>query len=131
MLDGVLEMVPWAKVLHIGIFREKTTLQPIEYYNKLPQSVDVDLCVVLDPMIATSGTVVSAVNLLKEWGAPRIRVISVCSSRPGLEKLRNEHPDIEIFTACIDDELTEHGYISPGMGDAGGFPALQNPRNPF
>ncbi|KAI9029288.1 uracil phosphoribosyltransferase [Hyaloraphidium curvatum] len=106
MLDGVLTMVPWAKVLHIGIFREKVTLAPIEYYNKLPPEPNVDLCIALDPMIAT-------------WGAKKIKVISICASKDGLRRLREAHPDIEIYTACVDDELTEHGYVNPGLGDAG------------
>ncbi|KXS18634.1 uracil phosphoribosyltransferase [Gonapodya prolifera JEL478] len=119
MLEGVLGMLPGAKVHHLGIFREQATLQPVEYYNKLPQTVEVDVCIVLDPMIATAGTAVAAVNTIKDWGCKRIKFLSLCAARPGLERLQEAHPDIEIYVSQVDDNLSEDGYVMPGLGDIG------------
>lgn len=115
----MLELIPTAPVLHIGIFREKTTLQPIEYYNKLPQTNSFDLCYILDPMIATGGSATAAIDMLKEFGVPKISLITVCASEAGVKAIIERHPDVEIYTAALDKELNSQGYILPGLGDAG------------
>nr|KAJ3406632.1 hypothetical protein HK105_003503 [Polyrhizophydium stewartii] len=119
MVDGMLELLPSARVHHLGLYREKSTLLPVEYYNKLPAQCQIDLGFVVDPMIATAGTAVAAVNMLKDWGLRRIKFVSVLASLSGLETLLAAHPDIEVFVAAVDAELNEHGYIVPGVGDAG------------
>ncbi|KAI9136263.1 uracil phosphoribosyltransferase [Paraphysoderma sedebokerense] len=119
MVEAFLEMIPTARVLHLGVYREKTTLQPVEYYNKLPHDVNIDSAIVLDPMIATSGTAVATVNILKDWGVKDIKFVCVCASREGLENLRTVHPDITVFACAVDDELDDNGYVIPGIGDAG------------
>lgn len=91
----------------------------MEYYNKLPQTPSVDMCIVLDPMIATAGTAIAAVNILKDWGVKKIRFVAICAAKEGLALLSQAHPDIDIYVGVIDDELNEKGYIVPGLGDAG------------
>ncbi|PJF18242.1 Uracil phosphoribosyltransferase [Paramicrosporidium saccamoebae] len=115
----MLELIPTAPVLHIGIFREKTTLQPVEYYNKLPQSNSFDICYVLDPMIATGGTALATIEMLKDFGVPKIILLTICASEPGSKMILERHPDVEIYTAALDPELNAEGYIVPGLGDAG------------
>lgn len=115
----MLELIPTAPVLHIGIFREKTTLQPVEYYNKLPQTNSFDICYVLDPMIATGGTALSTIEMLKDFQVPKIILLTVCASEPGVKMILERHPDVEIYTAALDPELNQQGYIVPGLGDAG------------
>ncbi|KAI8928606.1 uracil phosphoribosyltransferase-domain-containing protein [Entophlyctis helioformis] len=119
MVDSFLSLIPSARVHHLGLYRESSTLLPVEYYNKLPATCSLDLGFVLDPMIATSGTAVAAVNILKDWGLPRIKFVSILASRAGLEALAAAHPDIQIYVAAVDDELDDHGYVRPGLGDAG------------
>lgn len=121
MLDALLRLVPTAAVFHMGIFRERDTLQPVEYYNKLPgkPSNPEITCIVLDPMLATGGTAMATINALKEWGAGRVKVVTLCASRQGVDHLIAVHPDVQVFTAAIDDGLSEDGYIVPGFGDAG------------
>lgn len=115
----MLELIPTAPVLHIGIFREKTTLQPVEYYNKLPATNTFDVCYILDPMIATSGTALSAIDMLKDLGVPKIAIITLCASQVGLQAIVERHPDIEVYTAAVDKDLNAEGYIIPGLGDVG------------
>lgn len=115
----MMELVPTAPVYHIGIYREKGTLQPVEYYNKLPESHQLDICYVLDPMLATGGSAIAAVDILKEAGVPKICFISICVSEPGARALLDRHPDVEIYTAALDKELGADGFIIPGLGDAG------------
>ncbi|KAJ3336286.1 hypothetical protein HDU93_003145 [Gonapodya sp. JEL0774] len=112
-------MLPGSKVHHLGIFREQATLQPVEYYNKLPQTVEVDVCIVLDPMIATAGTAVAAVNTIKDWGCKRIKFVALCGARAGVERLQDAHPDIDIYISQIDEQLSDDGYVVPGLGDIG------------
>ncbi|KAI8374148.1 uracil phosphoribosyltransferase-domain-containing protein [Radiomyces spectabilis] len=121
LLDGFLQMLPDAHVLHLGLYREKISLQPVEYYNKLPQNADVDLCIVVDPIIATGNTAVATVNILKEWGVrgSQIKYVSILGSLQGISQLQTEHPDINIYAAAVDDTLDENGYIRPGVGDTG------------
>jgi uracil phosphoribosyltransferase len=116
---AMLELIPTAPVLHIGIFREKTSLQPVEYYNKLPQTNTFDICYILDPMIATGGTALAAIDMLKDFGVPKIRVLTVCASKPGVRAILERHGDVEIYAAVLDSELTPDGLITPGLGDAG------------
>jgi uracil phosphoribosyltransferase len=111
-------------VLHLGLFREKATLQPVEYYNKLPQErPHFDQCFILDPMVATAGTAIATVNILKDWGlrGAQIKLICICASREGIEHLVTTHPDITVHTCVIDDELDGYGYVIPGLGDAGKY----------
>ncbi|KAI9308963.1 uracil phosphoribosyltransferase-domain-containing protein [Cunninghamella echinulata] len=121
LVNAFLNLFPDAPVLHLGIYREKVTLQPVEYYNKLPEYPEVDLCYVLDPIIATGNTAVATVNILKEWGVPgkNIKFVGVLGSRPGITRLQKEHPDIQVYVAAVDEVLDDKGFIRPGLGDVG------------
>lgn len=119
MVEAVMELLPTARIHHLGLYREKSTLLPVEYYNKLPPTCSVDLGFVLDPMVATAGTAIATVNILKDWGLKRIKFMCVLASRDGLEALKTAHPDISIYCCQIDDELSDEGYVIPGLGDAG------------
>ncbi|KAI8100084.1 uracil phosphoribosyltransferase-domain-containing protein [Halteromyces radiatus] len=121
LVDGFLSLFPDAPVLHLGIYREKVSLQPVEYYNKLPENPNVDLCYVLDPVIATGNTAVATVNMLKEWGIPgeNIKFVGILGSQPGVTQLQKEHPEVQIYLAGVDDHLDGHGFIRPGLGDIG------------
>jgi uracil phosphoribosyltransferase len=119
MVEGIWEMMPSAEVWHIGLFRDEETLRPVEYYNKLPVSPTVDVCLVLDPMLATGGSAVAVVNILKEWGARHIKFVGIIASPEGVERLTQAHPDVPIYVAAVDDHLNESGLIVPGLGDAG------------
>ena len=119
MVDGILSLIPSAKVAHIGLYRDPETLQPVEYYCKLPPDIMERDCFILDPMLATGGTASAASQYLKNAGARSIKLLSILSAPPGVEKIGREHPDVEVFTCAIDDHLNDHGYIVPGLGDAG------------
>ena len=119
MVEGVWEMMPSSEVWHIGLFRDERTLQPVEYYNKLPVSPTVQLCIVLDPMLATGGSAVATIDILKRWGARRIKFMGILAAPEGVAALQKAHPDVDIHLAAIDDRLNEIGYIVPGLGDAG------------
>ncbi|KGB77968.3 hypothetical protein CNBG_4055 [Cryptococcus deuterogattii R265] len=121
LTDAALESFPEATVLHLGLFRDKVSLQAVEYYSKLPSQVTADLVFLLDPLIATGGTAIAALNMLTEWGLEQsqIRIVSVLGSKSGVKNVQDEFPNVEIYIAAIDDELTDKGYISPGLGDAG------------
>jgi uracil phosphoribosyltransferase len=119
MVDPMLELIPDACVHHIGMYRNHESLKPVLYYNRLPEVCNCDVAIVLEPMVATAGTLRATIDILKEWGAPKIMVISVIGARSGLEALRSFHPDITAHIGAIDDELTEAGYIVPGLGDVG------------
>lgn len=119
MVNGVLSMMPNAEVWHIGLLRDEKTLEPVEYYSRLPVSPTVDLCLVLDPMLATGGSAVMAVDILKRWGAKRIKFVGVIASSEGVERLTTVHPDVPLYLAAIDDHLNESGLIVPGLGNAG------------
>ncbi|GMH82927.1 hypothetical protein TL16_g09426, partial [Triparma laevis f. inornata] len=119
MVDPMLELLPMSDVYHIGMYRSKGSLLPVQYYNKLPRDKSADVAYVLDPMIATAGTICAVVNILKKWGAKKIHVVSVLASKKGLETLMSTHPDVTVTVTAIDDVLTEDGMISPGLGDAG------------
>jgi uracil phosphoribosyltransferase len=119
MVDGVLELIPVAKVGHIGLYRDEETLQPVEYYCKLPQDITKRTVIITEPMLATGGSVVAAVDLLKKRGITDIKIMCLVCSRQGLDVVIKHHPDIEIYTTAIDEHLNEVGYITPGLGDAG------------
>jgi len=116
---GVWEMMPSAEVWHIGLFRDEKTLRPVEYYNKLPVRPTVDVCLVLDPMLATGGSAIATVDILKKWGANRIKFMGLIAAPEGLERFTTAHPDVPVYVAAIDDHLNEIAYIVPGLGDAG------------
>ncbi len=119
MVDAFLELMPTAQVWHLGLFRDERTLRPVEYYNKLPNSATVDLCLILDPMLATGGSATAAIEVLKRWGAVRIKLVNLIAAPEGVEAVSKAHPDVEIYTAALDRQLNEKGYIMPGLGDAG------------
>jgi len=119
LLDGMLDLVPSARVGHIGLYRDPETLQAIEYYLKLPEDVAERRVILVDPMLATGNSVSAAVSRLKEHGVKDIRFVSLLSAPEGVKHLSDAHPDVRIFTAAIDERLDEHGYIVPGLGDAG------------
>ncbi len=119
MVEAALELMPEAQVWHIGLFRDERTLRPIEYYNKLPSSATVQVCLVLDPMLATGGSATATVDVLKKWGAERIKYVGIIAAPEGVRALVNAHPDVPIHVAALDERLNEKGYIVPGLGDAG------------
>jgi uracil phosphoribosyltransferase len=119
MVEGIWELMPSAEVWHIGIYRDEKTLKPVEYYNKLPTEPTVSVCLVLDPMLATGGSAVATVNVLKRWGVNRIKFVGLIGAPEGVAQLQKHHPDVPIYLAALDDHLNEVGYIVPGLGDAG------------
>jgi uracil phosphoribosyltransferase len=119
MVDAALDLIPTAQVWHIGLYRDHRTLLPIEYYNKLPVQPTVDICYVLDPMLATAGSATATVKVLKDWGARRIKYVGLIAAPEGVERFHSEHPDVPIHIAAIDTHLNDKGYIVPGLGDAG------------
>jgi uracil phosphoribosyltransferase len=119
MVDAALDLIPMPQVWHIGLYRDHRTLLPVEYYNKLPVEPTVDLCMVLDPMLATAGSATATVKVLKDWGARRIKYVGLIAAPEGVERFHAEHPDVPIHIAAVDSHLNEIGYIVPGLGDAG------------
>ena len=119
MVNGLLALVPTAKVGHIGLYRDPKTHEPHEYYCKLPKPIDERQIIVLDPMLATGGSAVAAVDFIKERGGKDIRFLCIIASPLGLETLRKAHPDVDIYCGCLDERLNENAYIVPGLGDAG------------
>jgi uracil phosphoribosyltransferase len=119
MVEGVWELMPTAEVWHIGLYRDEKTLQPVEYYNRLPVEPTVSVCLILDPMLATGGSAVATVDILKRWGVRRIKYVGLIGAPEGIANLHSHHPDVPIHLAAVDDHLNEIGYIVPGLGDAG------------
>ncbi len=119
MVEAVLTLLPYAQVWHIGLFRDERTLKPISYYNRLPDHSTVDTCLLLDPMLATGGSAAATVDILKKWGATRIKYLGLIAAPEGIAHLSAEHPDVPIHVAAVDSHLNERGYIVPGLGDAG------------
>jgi uracil phosphoribosyltransferase len=119
MMDGVLNLMPTAKVSVVGLYRNEETLEPVRYYVKMTNRMEERIALILDPMLATGGTVLATIDLLKESGCKQIKGIFMVAAPEGLEKLQNAHPDVEIWVAAIDEKLNEVGYILPGLGDAG------------
>ena len=119
MVDGVLEMLPTAKVGHIGLYRDPETLQPVEYYHKLPQDIESREVIVLDPMLATGGSAVDAIDIIKRSHPKEIKFMCIIAAPEGVEALTKAHPDVKVYCAAVDEKLNEIGYIVPGLGDAG------------
>jgi uracil phosphoribosyltransferase len=119
LLEGMLDLLPSARVGHIGLYRDPKTLQPVQYYMKVPEDITERQTIVVDPMLATGNSVAAAVSRLKEKGARDLRLCTLLSAPEGVTRFHKEHPDVPIFTAAVDEKLNEHGYIVPGLGDAG------------
>jgi uracil phosphoribosyltransferase len=119
MVEGIWELMPSAEVWHIGLYRDEKTLKPVEYYNKLPIEPTVSLCLIVDPMLATGGSACATVDVLKRWGVKKIKFVGLIGAPEGIARLQEEHPDVPIYLAAVDDHLNERGYIVPGLGDAG------------
>jgi uracil phosphoribosyltransferase len=119
MVDGILEMLPSAQVWHIGLYRDEHTLRPVTYYNRLPQIPTVQVCLILDPMLATGGSAVATADILKQWGAKRLKFVGLIGAPEGVHALQNAHPEVDIHLACLDEHLNDIGFIVPGLGDAG------------
>jgi len=119
MVEGIWELMPSAEVWHIGLYRDEKTLRPVQYYNKLPVSPTVEVCLILDPMLATGGSAVATCDILKKWGAKRIKFVGVIGAPEGIQRLTTAHPDVPIHIATVDERLNDIGYIVPGLGDAG------------
>ena len=119
MVEGVWELMPSAEVWHIGLYRDEATLKPVEYYNKLPIEPTVAVCLILDPMLATGGSAVATIDILKRWGVRNIKFVGLIAAPEGIQNLHDNHPDVPIYIAMIDQGLNEKGFILPGLGDAG------------
>lgn len=119
MVDGIIKVIPNAKIGHIGLYRNEKTLEPVEYYYKMPDKIEEREVFVLDPMLATGGSAIATINRLKKDGVKKIKFLCIIASPEGIEKLKNAHNDVQIYSACKDNCLNENGYILPGLGDAG------------
>ena len=119
LLDGILELIPAARVGFVGLYRDPETLQPVQYYCKLPDALDERICIVVDPMLATGNSSAAAIDLLKAQGAKNIRFLCLLAAPEGVARMKEAHPDVPIVTAALDSHLNDHGYIVPGLGDAG------------
>ncbi len=119
MVGGMLKLIPAAKVGHIGLYRDEETLKPVEYFCKLPQDINERYCIITDPMLATGGSLCDSLWLLKKRGAKNIKLMCIIAAPEGIKKVSDEHPDVDIYVAAIDDKLNDRGYIVPGLGDAG------------
>lgn len=117
MVDGILKLIPAAKVGHVGLYRDPKTLQPVEYYVKLPTDVEERDFIVLDPMLATGGSAAEAINSLKKRGAKQIKLMCIVAAPEGVKVVQEEHPDVDIYVAALDEKLNDHGYVVPGLGD--------------
>ena len=119
MVDGIHDLIPTARVGHIGLYRDERTLEPKEYYCKLPNDIDQRLVILLDPMLATGNSTVYAIDLLKRHGVRKIKFVSIVAAPEGVRRLQEKHPDVQAYSAALDDHLNENGYIVPGLGDCG------------
>lgn len=119
MVDGMLDLIPAAKVGHMGVYRDEETKEPVEYFCKMPQGIDERQLLVVDPMLATGGSAIATIEALKNRGAKDIKLVVLVAAPEGIEFIQKEHPDVEIYTAAIDDKLNDDAYIEPGLGDAG------------
>ena len=119
MVDGIVSMIPSAKVGHIGLYRDPETHEPVEYYCKMPSDIGERDVIVLDPMLATGGSAVAAIQFMKNYGCKNIKLMNILAAPEGIEAVRTAHPDVEIYVAAVDEKLNEHAYIVPGLGDAG------------
>ena len=119
MVDGITRLLPAAKVGHIGLYRDPATLRPVDYYCKLPSDISERDIIIVDPMLATGGSAVAAINAIKRHGCRNIKLVCLIAAPEGIEAVRKEHDDVDIYLACVDEYLNDHGYIVPGLGDAG------------
>ncbi len=119
LVEGVMELLPSVQVWHIGLYRDEKTLRPVQYYNRLPTEPTVNVCLVLDPMLATGGSAVATIDILKKWGVTKIKYLGLIAAPEGVERLTTAHPDVPIHVAAVDERLNEIGFIVPGLGDAG------------
>ena len=119
MVDGILTLIPSAKVGHIGLYRDPQTLEPVEYYCKMPTDIAERDVIILDPMLATGGSASAAIQFIKNYDVKHIKLMNIIAAPEGVERIRKDHPDVEIYCAALDEKLNEHGYIVPGLGDAG------------
>jgi uracil phosphoribosyltransferase len=119
LVEGVMELLPNVQVWHIGLYRDEKTLRPVQYYNRLPTEPTVQVCIVLDPMLATGGSAVATIDILKNWGVSHIKYVGLIAAPEGVKHLTESHPDVPVYVAAIDDHLNEIGFIVPGLGDAG------------
>ncbi|MBS1412623.1 MAG: uracil phosphoribosyltransferase [Christensenellaceae bacterium] len=119
MVDGIMELMPAAKVGHIGVYRDPQTLNPVEYYCKLPVDIEERIVIVVDPMLATGGSASAAISFIKQRGCKKIKLMNLIAAPEGVARVQEEHPDVDIFVAAMDEKLNDHGYIIPGLGDAG------------
>ncbi len=119
MVDGILTLIPSAKVGHIGLYRDPKTLEPVEYYCKMPSDIADRDVIILDPMLATGGSAAAAIQFMKNYGCKHIKLMNIIAAPEGVERVQKDHPDVEIYCAAVDERLNDHGYIVPGLGDAG------------
>lgn len=119
MVDGILKLIPKAKVGHLGLYRDPETLQPVKYYSKMPTDIHERMLIVIDPMLATGGSAAAAVTMLKEMGAKNMKLMCLIAAPEGIKKFHQQHPDVDIYVAAVDEKLNEKSYIVPGLGDAG------------
>ena len=119
MVDGILTLIPGAKVGHIGLFRDPDTLEPVKYYCKMPSDIAERDVIILDPMLATGGSASAAIDFMKEYGVKNIKLMNILAAPEGIQRIRDDHPDVPIYVAACDEKLNDHGYIVPGLGDAG------------
>ena len=119
MVDGILSLIPSVKVGHIGLYRDPQTHEPVEYYCKMPDDISQRDIIILDPMLATGGSASAAIQFMKNYGCKHIKLMNIIGAPEGVERVRKDHPDVEIYLAAIDEKLNDHAYIVPGLGDAG------------
>ena len=119
MVDGILTLIPSVKVGHIGLYRDPDTLEPVEYYCKMPTDIAERDVIILDPMLATGGSASAAIQFIKNYDVKHIKLMNIIAAPEGIERIRRDHPDVEIYCAAVDEKLNDHGYIVPGLGDAG------------
>ncbi|MBM6871071.1 uracil phosphoribosyltransferase [Pseudoflavonifractor phocaeensis] len=119
MVDGILNLLPAAKVGHIGLYRDPDTLEPVEYYCKMPNDIAERDVIILDPMLATGGSASAAIQFIKNYDVKRIKLMNIIAAPEGIARVRRDHPDVDIYVAAVDEKLNDHGYIVPGLGDAG------------
>ena len=119
MVEGILTLIPSAKVGHIGLYRDPDTLEPVEYYCKMPTDISEREVIILDPMLATGGSASAAIQFIKNYEVKHIKLMNIIAAPEGIERVRHDHPDVEIYCAALDEKLNDHGYIVPGLGDAG------------
>ena len=119
MVDPVLDLIPEAEVWHLGFYRDEKTLQPVEYYKKLPAGDAVEVAMILDPMLATGGSAVAAIKAVRKWGVETVQLLSMIAAPEGVKVVRDAYPDVELYVCALDDRLNERGFIVPGLGDAG------------